>query len=72
MDKEIPDNNISNYRSFFVALVKAFFLEKKVENQKQTNGTFKMATTRLEVENEVNKKSDANVRTKLSNWLRNE
>ncbi|WP_375616888.1 MULTISPECIES: hypothetical protein [unclassified Bartonella] len=58
--------------AFLIALVKAFFLGKKVEKQKQTNETFKIAKTRLEVENEINKKSDADVRTKLSNWLRDE
>ncbi|WP_142415849.1 hypothetical protein [Bartonella massiliensis] len=58
--------------AFFIALVKAFFIGKKVEKQKQTKEAFKVATTRLEVENEINKKSDADVRAKLSNWLRDE
>ncbi|WP_317992829.1 hypothetical protein [Bartonella gliris] len=58
--------------AFFVALVKAFFLGKKAEQQKQTEKALQTAKTRLEVENEINKKSDANVRTELSDWLRNE
>ncbi|PIT68756.1 hypothetical protein [Bartonella tribocorum] len=58
--------------AFFVALMKAFFLGKKVEKQKQMREDFKVAETRLEVENEINKKSDADVRNKLSNWLRDE
>ncbi|EJF81434.1 Uncharacterised protein [Candidatus Bartonella washoeensis] len=58
--------------AFFVALVKAFFLGKKAEQQKQTEKALNTAKTRLEVENEINKKSDASVRTELSDWLRNE
>ncbi|WP_019223005.1 hypothetical protein [Bartonella rattaustraliani] len=57
---------------FFIALVKAFFLGKRAEKQKQTKEAFNIAKTRLEVENEINKKSDADVRNKLSNWLRDE
>ncbi|WP_208435081.1 hypothetical protein [Bartonella phoceensis] len=57
--------------TFFVALTRAFFLGKKVEQQKQTEEALEMAKTRLEVENEINKKSDADVRSKLSDWLRN-
>ncbi|WP_019221200.1 hypothetical protein [Bartonella senegalensis] len=56
--------------AFFMALAKAFTLGKKIEQQKQTEQTLKSATTRLEIENEVNKKSDADVRAELSNWLR--
>ncbi|WP_175869360.1 hypothetical protein [Bartonella gabonensis] len=58
--------------AFFIALVKAFFIGKKVEKQKQTKEAFKIAKTRLEIEDEINKKSDADVHSKLSNWLRNE
>ncbi|QEE11602.1 hypothetical protein [Bartonella krasnovii] len=58
--------------AFFIALAKAFFLGKKVEKQKQTKEAFNTAKTRLEVENEINKKSDADVRNKLSNWMRDE
>ncbi|EJF76589.1 hypothetical protein [Bartonella birtlesii] len=56
--------------AFFMALAKAFILGKKSEQQKQTERTLKAATTRLEVENEVNQKSDADVRSELSDWLR--
>ncbi|WP_375630023.1 MULTISPECIES: hypothetical protein [unclassified Bartonella] len=56
--------------AFFMALAKAFTLGKKAEQQKQTEKTLKAATTRLEVENEVNQKSDTDVRTALSRWLR--
>ncbi|CAK00777.1 hypothetical protein [Bartonella tribocorum] len=56
--------------AFFIALAKAFTLGKKAEQQKQTEKTLKAATTRLEVENEVNQKSDADVRAALSRWLR--
>ncbi|WP_208435321.1 hypothetical protein [Bartonella phoceensis] len=55
--------------AFFIALAKAFTLGKKVEQQKQTENSLKEAKTRLEVENEVNQKSDADVRTALSDWL---
>ncbi|GAA5111826.1 hypothetical protein [Bartonella jaculi] len=58
--------------AFFVALAKAFFLGKRAEQKKQTEKTLKTVTTRLEVENEINKKDDADVRTELSNWMRNE
>ncbi|WP_273754710.1 hypothetical protein [Bartonella sp. MM73XJBT.G] len=56
--------------AFFMALAKAFTLGKKAEQQKQTEKTLKAATTRLEVENEVNQKNDTDVRTALSRWLR--
>lgn len=56
--------------ALFMALSKAFTLGKKIEQQKQTEKTLKAAKTRLEIENEVNKKSDADVRTELSDWLR--
>ncbi|MBX4336601.1 hypothetical protein [Bartonella raoultii] len=58
--------------TFFMALAKAFFLGKKSEQQKQMKKNLETAKTRLEVENEINKKSDAGVRTELSNWLRDE
>lgn len=53
-----------------MALAKAFHLGKQSERQKQTENALKTATTRLEVENEVNQKSDAGVRTELSRWVR--
>ncbi|WP_375696732.1 hypothetical protein [Bartonella sp. AC70YNML] len=56
--------------AFFMALAIAFTLGKKAEQQKQTEKTLKAATTRLEVESEVNQKSDADVRAALSDWLR--
>ncbi|USP02864.1 hypothetical protein [Bartonella taylorii] len=56
--------------AFFIALARAFTLGKKVEQQKQTENALKAATARLEVENEINKKSDADVRAALSDWLR--
>ncbi|WP_208434512.1 hypothetical protein [Bartonella taylorii] len=56
--------------AFFIALARAFILGKKVEQQKQTENALKAATARLEVENEINKKSDADVRTELSRWVR--
>ncbi|WP_375613939.1 hypothetical protein [Bartonella sp. AP153HLJHH] len=55
---------------FFMALAKAFQLGKQSERQKQTENALKTATTRLEVENEVNRKSDAGVRSELSRWVR--
>ncbi|MCZ2158729.1 hypothetical protein NPX99_05515 [Bartonella sp. 220] len=56
--------------AFFMALAKAFTLGKKTEQQKQIENALKAATTRLEVENEINQKSDADVRIALSDWLR--
>ncbi|WP_019222765.1 hypothetical protein [Bartonella rattaustraliani] len=58
--------------AFFIALIKAFTLGKKLEQQKQTEKTLKSATTRLEVENEVNQKNDTDVRVELSHWLRDQ
>ncbi|EJF79539.1 hypothetical protein MCO_01105 [Bartonella sp. DB5-6] len=55
---------------FFMALAKAFHLGKKSERHKQTENALKTAMTRLEVENEVNQKSDVDVRTELSCWVR--
>ncbi|WP_375650784.1 MULTISPECIES: hypothetical protein [unclassified Bartonella] len=56
--------------AFFIALARAFTLGKKAEQQKQTEKALKAAKTRLEVESEVNQKSDADVRSDLSRWLR--
>ncbi len=50
-------------------LGKAFQLGKKSERQKQTETALKKARTRLEVENEINQKSDAGVRAALSRWM---
>lgn len=55
---------------FLMALAKAFHLGKKSERQKQTEKALKTATTRFEVENEVNQKSDSGVRAALSRWVR--
>ncbi|WP_455465892.1 hypothetical protein [Bartonella sp. B39] len=55
--------------ALFMILAKAFTLGKKSEQQKQTENSLKAATTRLEVENEINQKSDTDVRTELSDWL---
>ncbi|WP_375648652.1 hypothetical protein [Bartonella sp. OT172YNZD] len=55
---------------FFMILARVFTLGKKAEQQKQTEKALKAATTRLEVESEVNQKSDADVRAALSDWLR--
>lgn len=56
--------------AIFIALAKAFTLGKKLEQQKQTEQTLKSSTTRLEVENEINQKSDPDVRAALTHWLR--
>ncbi|MET3589863.1 putative membrane protein affecting hemolysin expression [Bartonella silvatica] len=56
--------------AFFMALAKAFTLGKQVAQKKQTEEALKAAITRLEVENEINQKSDADVRAALSDWLR--
>ncbi|WP_336288623.1 hypothetical protein [Bartonella sp. CB60] len=58
------------FAAFFMALVKAFSLGKNAEQQKQTKKALEAATTRFEVENEINKKSDADVRVELSRWVR--
>ncbi|EJF87770.1 hypothetical protein [Bartonella rattimassiliensis] len=57
--------------AFFIILAKVFTLGKKLEQQKQTEKTLKSSTTRLKVENEINQKSDLNVRAALTQWLRN-
>ncbi|WP_375668768.1 MULTISPECIES: lysozyme [unclassified Bartonella] len=49
---------------------KPFIYEGMTITEKQTEKALKAATTRLEVENEINQKSDADVRTALSDWLR--
>lgn len=53
-----------------MVFAKAFHLGKKSERQKQTEKALKTASTRFEVENEVNQKSDRGVRSSLSRWLR--
>lgn len=55
---------------FFMALAKAFHLGKQSEQHKQTENALKQVKTRLEVENEVNQKSDGDVRRDLSRWVR--
>ncbi|MCL6229808.1 hypothetical protein [Bartonella bilalgolemii] len=60
----------SGFNRFFVAVVRGFRLGKKTERQKQTETIVKRAITLLEIENEVNKKSDADVRAAFSEWVR--
>lgn len=55
---------------FFIALARAFHLGKKSERHKQVETALKRTTTRFEVENEVNQKSDSRVRAALSRWVR--
>ncbi|WP_375646300.1 hypothetical protein [Bartonella sp. TT29SHDZB] len=55
--------------AFFMILARAFTLGKKAEQQKRTEKALKAATTRLEVKNEVNQKSDTDVRAAFSDWL---
>nr|WP_273758232.1 hypothetical protein [Bartonella sp. AU55XJBT] len=63
-------SSVSGFSRFLVALAKAFHLGKKSERQKQTEHALKTARTRFEVENEVNQKTDAGVRSALSRWVR--
>ncbi|WP_455474982.1 hypothetical protein [Bartonella sp. B30(2025)] len=58
--------------AFFMAIAKAFYFGKNSEQQKQTKKALEAATIRLEVENEINKKSDVDVRAELSRWVRDE
>ncbi|WP_144753956.1 hypothetical protein [Bartonella saheliensis] len=58
------------FAAFFIVLARVFTLGKKAEQQKQTENALKTAITRLEVENEVNKETDTDVRSALSDWLR--
>ncbi|MGL2349684.1 hypothetical protein ACOWKN_06330 [Helicobacter pylori] len=58
------------FAAFFVILAQVFRLGKKVEQRKRTEKTLKIAITRFEVEDEVNKKSDVDIRSDLSNWVR--
>ncbi len=69
MDEKKLDGNRCGFSGFFIALARAFTLGKKAEQQKQTEKALKAATTRLEVESEVNQKSDADMRAALSDWL---
>lgn len=55
---------------FFMSLAKAFHLGRKAEKHKQIDDALKTAATRLEVENEVNRKGDSDVRAELSRWVR--
>ncbi|WP_442894937.1 hypothetical protein [Bartonella sp. CB178] len=48
-----------------MALAKAFFFGKSAEQRKKTKKTLAAATTRIEIENEINRKSDASVRVEL-------
>ncbi len=68
--QEESSPSYGSFRCFFMALVKAFSLGKNVEKQKQTKKALEAATTRFEVENEINKKNDADVRVELSCWVR--
>ncbi|MEL6088461.1 MULTISPECIES: hypothetical protein [Bartonella] len=56
--------------AFFVTLARVFYLGKKAERRKRTEKILKVAITRVEVEDEVNKKSDVDVRSDLSEWVR--
>ncbi|WP_455482643.1 hypothetical protein V4P56_03480 [Bartonella sp. B35(2025)] len=56
--------------AFFMAIAKAFYLGKYAEKQKQIKKALEAAARRLKVENEINKKSDADVRADLTKWVR--
>nr|WP_078690332.1 hypothetical protein [Bartonella schoenbuchensis] len=56
--------------ALFEILMNVCQIGKKVEQHKQTEEALKAAKTRLKIEDEINKKSDDNVRADLSNWLR--
>nr|WP_236829019.1 hypothetical protein [Bartonella schoenbuchensis] len=56
--------------ALFEILMNVCQIGKKVEQHKQTEEALKAAKTRLKIEDEINKKSDDNVRSDLSNWLR--
>ncbi|EJF89753.1 hypothetical protein [Bartonella melophagi] len=58
------------FAAFFITLAQVFRLGKKVEQHKQTEKILKTAKTRLEIEDEINKKHDDDVRAALSNWVR--
>ncbi|WP_425351712.1 hypothetical protein [Bartonella bacilliformis] len=62
---------LASLAAFFMALAKVFDLGKKAEQHQQTERALKIAKTRLKVENEINRKSDADVRADLSQWVRN-
>ncbi|AGF76236.1 hypothetical protein BVtw_10660 [Bartonella vinsonii subsp. berkhoffii str. Tweed] len=70
MDEKKSDANWCGFSRFFYDFSKSFYPWKKVEQQKQIENALKTAKTRLEVENEINQKSDADVRAALSDWLR--
>ncbi|EKS43585.1 hypothetical protein X471_00017 [Bartonella bacilliformis str. Heidi Mejia] len=53
-----------------MALAKVFDLGKKAEQHQQTERALKIAKIRLEVENEINRKSDFDVRSALFQWMR--
>ncbi|MFT4450627.1 hypothetical protein [Bartonella bacilliformis] len=61
---------LASLAAFFMALAKVFDLGKKAEQHQQTERALEMAVRRLEVENEINRKSDADVRSDLSQWVR--
>ncbi|MFT4343106.1 hypothetical protein [Bartonella bacilliformis] len=62
---------LASLAAFFMALAKVFDLGKKAEQHQQTERALEMAVRRLEVENEINRKSNADVRSALFQWVRN-
>ncbi|WP_370931906.1 hypothetical protein [Bartonella sp. DGB1] len=56
--------------AFFVALAKAFKLGQQDQQNKQDKETLKSIGIRQKVENDINKKSDDNIRDSLRKWVR--
>ncbi|ALE03444.1 hypothetical protein [Bartonella ancashensis] len=57
---------LAAFAAFFMAFMKAFYTGKETEQHKQTERASEMAVRQLEVENEINRKSDADVHSALS------
>ncbi|KZM37375.1 hypothetical protein A6B38_03585 [Bartonella bacilliformis] len=66
MVERIFSDYSSSFGCFFYGFSKIFDLGRKAEQHQQTERALKIAKTRLEVENEINRKSDADVRSALS------
>nr|WP_035464499.1 hypothetical protein [Bartonella bovis] len=55
--------------AFFMILTKVFRFGRQVKQCKQTEEVLKIARTRFEIEDEINKKSDVDVCSDLSKWV---
>lgn len=61
---------ITTITAIGLSLLRAFSLGKQQEQAKQNKAALDASINRQEIEDEINKSDDANIRADLSSWVR--